>query len=184
MRLSEAKPKGSKSQTEKGTMSVLRGLFGEREETRDPRGLYHYCDRGRAKSGGGGSISGKGKQRETLPPVLPVPLEAPGNGNGEGREQRYEPGLLPSGRQLSVLPGAELHEPESAVQDRPRYVQKNKSREASSKEAGPLPQAPLAPVDHLSYDHAEGAYFPSYFGAGPSSASDIACEGGQSLSSP
>jgi hypothetical protein len=140
MRPSEAKPKGSKlkSQTEKGTMSALRGLFGEKEETRNPRGLYHYCDCGRAKSGGGGSTPGKGKQRETLPPVLPVPLEAPGNGNGEGREQRYEPGLLPSGRQLSELPGAELHEPESAMQDRPRYVQKNKSREASSKEVGPF----------------------------------------------
>ncbi|KAN0126006.1 hypothetical protein V8E52_001213, partial [Russula decolorans] len=64
--------------------------------------------------------SGKGKQRETLPP------EAPGNGsgNGEGSEQRYERGLLPSGRQPSERPCAERHEPESAVQDRPRNVQK------------------------------------------------------------
>jgi hypothetical protein len=36
-------------------------------------------------------------------------------------------------------------------------------------------------ADHLSYDHAED-YFPSYFEARPSDASDIACEGGQSLS--
>jgi hypothetical protein len=68
------------------------------------------------------------------------------------------------------------------VQDRPRNVQKNKDRAASSKEVGPLPPAPPAPADH-SYDHAEGDYFSS-FEAGPSGASDIACEGGQSLSPP
>jgi hypothetical protein len=139
----------------------------------------------RAKSGGGGSTSGKGKQRETLPPVLSIPPEAPGNGsgNGEGSEQRYERGLLPSGRQPSERPCAERHEPESAVQDRPRNVQK-KNRAASSKEVGPLPQAPPPTADHLGYDHAEGDYFPSYFEAGPSGASNIACEGGQSLSPP
>ena len=141
----------------------------------------------RAKSGGGGSTSGKGKQRETLPPVLSVPPEAPGygngNGNGQGSEQRYERGLLPSGRQLSEWPRAERHEPESAVQDRPRNVQK-KNRAASSKEVGPFPQAPPAPADHLSYDHAEGDYSPSYYEAGPSGAINIACEGGQSLSPP
>jgi hypothetical protein len=137
----------------------------------------------RAKSGGGGSTSGKGKQRETLSPVLLVPPEAPGNGNGERSEQRYERGLLSSGRQLSERPGAELHEPESAVQDCPRNVQK-KNRAANSKEAGPLLQAPPAPADHLSYDHAEPDYFPSYFEAGPSGASNIDCEGEQSLSPP
>jgi hypothetical protein len=29
-------------------MPVLRDLFGEMEETRNPRGLYHYCDHGEA----------------------------------------------------------------------------------------------------------------------------------------
>jgi hypothetical protein len=131
-------------------------------------------------SGGGGSTSDKGKQSEALTPELL------GNGNGEGREQRYERGLLPSGRQLSGRPSAEHHEPESAVQDRPRNVQKNKNknRVASPNDVGPLPQAPPAPADRLSYDHAEGDYFPSYFEAGHSGASDIAYEGGRSLSPP
>ena len=67
-------------------------------------------------------------------------------------------------RQLSELPGAELQE----------QVQKNKSRRtASSKEVGPVTQAPPAPADHLSHDRAEGDYFASYFEAG---LSDIACE--------
>jgi hypothetical protein len=70
------------------------------------------------------------------------------------------------------------------VQDRPRNLQKNKNRPASSKEVGPLLQAPPALADHLSYDHAEGDNFPSYSQAGPSGASDISCEGGQSLSPP
>jgi hypothetical protein len=83
---------------------------------------------------------------------------------------------------MSERPGAELYEPESAVQDCPRNVQKKKNRAASSKEVGPLPQAPPPPADHLSYDHAEGDYFPPKFEAGPSGASNIACEGGQSLS--
>jgi hypothetical protein len=81
--------------------------------------------------------------------VLPVPPEAPGNGNGEGGEQQYESGLLTSGRQLSERPGAELHEPESAMQDRPRNVQKNKNRATSSKEVGPLLQPPPAPADRV-----------------------------------
>src|SRR6266852_4701412 len=116
----------------------------------------------RANLGGGGSsTSGKGKQREILPP------EAPGDRNGES--------LV---RQLS---GAEFHEP---VQDRPRNVQKNKNRTTTLKEAGPLSQAPPAPADDLSYDHVEGDYFPPQFEAGPSGASDIACEGGHSLSPP
>ena len=33
-----------------------------------------------------------------------------------------------------------------------------------------------------SLDHAAGNYFPPYFEAGPSGASDIACDGGQNLS--
>ena len=61
-------------------------------------------------------------------------------------------------------------------------MQKNKNRAASSKEV----QALAAPADHLSYDHVEGDYFPSYFEVGPSGASDTTChcEGGQSLSPP
>ena len=83
---------------------------------------------------------------------------------------------MTSGRRLSELPGAELRE----------LVQKNKNRAACSKEVGKLPQAQPAPgpADHLSYDHAEGYHFPSYFEAGPSGASDIASEGGQSFSPP
>jgi hypothetical protein len=38
MRPSEAKPKGSKGQTVKGTMPALRDLFREKEETRNPQG--------------------------------------------------------------------------------------------------------------------------------------------------
>ena len=68
------------------------------------------------------------------------------------------------------------------MQDHPRNVQKHKNRAASSEEVGPLPEASLAPVDHR-YDHAEGDCFSS-FEAGPSGSSDIACEGGQSPSSP
>jgi hypothetical protein len=45
---------------------------------------------------------------------------------------------------LSEWPGAQLHELESAAQDRPRSLQKNKSRAPSSREVGPLPQAPPA----------------------------------------
>ena len=128
----------------------------------------------RAKPGGGGSsATTKGKQREVLT------SEAPVNGNAEGSEQRFERGLLPSGRQQR--PGVELHEPESGVQDRLRNVQKDKNWAASSKEVSPIPQAPPAPADHLSYDHAEGDYFPSSFEAEPSGASVIACEAGQSL---
>src|SRR5580698_8130204 len=60
-------------------------------------------------------------------------------------------------------------------------MQKNKNRAPSSKELGSIPQAPPAPVDHLSYDDTEGDYFPSYFEVEPSGASDTAChgEGGQ-----
>ena len=56
------------------------------------------------------------------------------------------------------------------------------NRAASSKEV----QALAAPAGHLSYDHVEGDYFPSYFEVQPSGASDTAChgEGGQSLSPP
>jgi len=64
---------------------------------------------------------------------------------GEGSGQRYERGLLSPGRQLLERTGAELQKLESVVQDRPRNVQKNKSRSASSKEVGSLPQAPPAP---------------------------------------
>jgi hypothetical protein len=118
------------------------------------------------------------KQRETLLPVLPIPPEAPSNAIGEGSEQRYERGLLPSGYQLSERPCTELHKP-------PRNVQKNKNTVASpkSKEVGPLPQAPPTSADCLSYDHAVGDCFRSYFEPGPSGASDIACEGGQTLGS-
>jgi hypothetical protein len=72
------------------------------------------------------------------------------------------------------------------VQDRPRKVQKNKikNRAVGSKEVDPLPQALPVHADHLSYGHAEGDYFPSYFDAGLSGAGDIACEGGQSHSPP
>ena len=88
--------------------------------------------------------------------------------------------LLP---QLSERPGAVLHEPESVVQDHPRNVQRYKNRAASSEEVGPFPEASPAPADH-SYDHAESDCFSSFsFEAGPSGASDIACEGGQSPSS-
>ena len=122
--------------------------------------------------GGGGSTSGKGKKRETVPP------EASSNGDGEGSEQRYELGLLTTGGHLLELPDAALKEP----------VQRNKSRAASSKEVGKLLPAQPAPAprlaDQLSYDHAEGDYLPSYFEAGPSGASDIVSEGGQSLSPP
>ena len=117
----------------------------------------------RAKLSGGGT-SGKGKQRETHPP----------------EELGHERGSVPpSGRQLSERPGVGLHEPPESVvvvQDRPRNVQKNGNRNGgqSLKES--------TPADHLGYDHAEGDYYPSYFEAGPSGASDIACEGGQSLS--
>jgi hypothetical protein len=138
------------------------------------------AERNQAAAAAAVVLLGNCKQRETLPPALPVPPEAPGNGNGEGREQRYERGLLPSGRQLLGGPGAELYDPESAMQDRPQKMQKNKNRAANSKEVGPLPQSPPAPADHLSYDHAEGDYFPSYSEAGPSGAS----EGEQCLSPP
>jgi hypothetical protein len=49
-----------------------------------------------------------------------------------------------------------------------------------------LPRAPPVPADYPSFDHAEGDYFPSVscFEAGPSGASDIAFEGGQSLNPP
>ena len=116
----------------------------------------------------------------TLPPVVPESSYDGGSG------QRYERGLLSPGRPLSERLGAELQlqELESVVQDHPRNVQKNKSRSASSKEVGSLPQAPPAPADHLSYDLTEGDYFPSYFEAGPSGVSNIACEGGRSLSLP
>ena len=66
--------------------------------------------------------------------------------------------------------------------DHPRNVQKHKNRATSSEEVGPLPEASPAPADH-SYDHAEGDCFSS-FEPGPSGASDIACEGGQSPISP
>jgi hypothetical protein len=94
--------------------------------------------------------------------------------------------LLQEGRQLSERPGAALREPASVVQDLPRNVQKNKNRAASSKEVCLLPQEPPAPADSPNFDHAEGDYFPSSscFEAGPSGASDIACEGGQSLNLP
>lgn len=127
----------------------------------------------------GSSTSGKGKQRETHPPV---PLEAPGdgNGNGESSEQRFERSSLLSSRQLSEWPGTQLHDPESAGQDRFRYVQKNKNKAEISKEVGSPPQAPPTPADH-SY---EGDYFPSHFEAGLSGAGDIAYEGGHSPSPP
>jgi hypothetical protein len=70
------------------------------------------------------------------------------------------------------------------VQDCPQNLRKNKNRAASLKEVGPLLQAPPAPAGHLSYHHAEGDNFPSYSQAGPSGVSDIAREGGQSLSPP
>ena len=105
--------------------------------------------------------------------VPPVPPEASSNGSGEGSEHGYKLSLLTSGRQLSELPGAELREP----------VQKNRNRAACSKEVGKLPQA-QPPPGPVSYDHAEGDHFHSYFEAGPSGASDIVSEGGQSLSPP
>jgi hypothetical protein len=45
--------------------------------------------------------------------------------------------------------------------------QKNKNRGATSKEVGPLPYAPPAPADSLSFDHAEGDYFPSVLASRP-----------------
>jgi hypothetical protein len=77
------------------TLPLLFPISTLAETTLDtPRELYRYCGRGRAKLGGrGGSTSGKGKQRETLSPILPVPPEAPGNESGEGSEQRYECGF-------------------------------------------------------------------------------------------
>jgi hypothetical protein len=47
----------------------------------------------------------------------------------------------------SEPPGAAFCEPASVVHDLPRNVQKNKNRAASSKEVGPLPQAPPAFAD-------------------------------------
>jgi hypothetical protein len=148
-----------------------------KEGTLNSLSCAHPASKGRLTPTGRGSASDKSKQRETLP-VLPIPTEAPGNGIGEGSEQQYERGLLPSGYQLSERPGTELHKP-------PRTVQKNKNTVASpkSKEVGPLPQAPPTSADCLSYDHAVGDCFRSYFEPGPSGASDIACEGGQTLGS-
>ena len=144
-----------------------------------PTGEADEASKGWLTPTGRGSASDKSKQRETLLPVLPIPPEAPGNGIGEGSEQRYERGLLPSGYRLSERPGTELHKPR-------RNVQKNKNTVASpkSKEVGPLPQAPPTSADCLSYDHAVGDCFRSYFEPGPSGASDIACEGGQTLGPP
>ncbi len=142
----------------------------------------------RAEQGGrgGGSTTGKGKEREKVPPSAPA---AQANGNGEGSEQRHERGSLLPGRQLSgslFPPSAEFHETEYVMRDRPRNAQKNKTGAASSREVevGNLPRAPHAAADDGSYDHMECDYYPSYYDTGPSGASDIVREGGQSLSPP
>jgi hypothetical protein len=67
-------------------MPVLLDLFGEKEETRDPRGLYHYCDRGEAyywqRVDSEGTTSGPSIAfRWTVPPTDSESLQSvPGHG--------------------------------------------------------------------------------------------------------
>lgn len=140
----------------------------------------------RAKSGnGGGSTKGR-KHKEKVPPPPPPPPAAPSNVNGEQVEQRYERRSVP--RQQSGSPfsaTAEHRETESAVQGRPRNVQQQRNRagDLKNKDVGGSPLQPAAHADNGNYDHAE-SYYPTYYEAEPSSASNTVHLEGQSLSPP
>jgi hypothetical protein len=140
----------------------------------------------RAKPGAaaGSSTTGKGsKRKEKVAPPPPRAVQA--SGNGERGEQRYERSPLPRQQSGSPFPAtAELRETESALQRRPRNVQQQRNKAAgSSKGVGGSLSPQPAPADDGSYDRTE-SYYPSYYEARPSSASNTTREGGQSLSPP
>ncbi|KAN0105726.1 hypothetical protein V8E52_010738 [Russula decolorans] len=108
------------------------------------------------------------------PPPRHPRAKSGGGGSGKGRHFLPRHQVMSSDTSAVIVIRSSTvrttrHRAPRTVQDRPRNVQKNKDRAASSKEMGPLPQIPPAPADHLSYNHAEGDDFLSYLEAGPSS---------------